>query len=437
MRLARMAEFDTLTGLPNRRGLERLLPRMLAAARGRENSGVVVLLGVEGLRRLKDVYGHYTFERIVQTTASRLRAQVPADAILARVGVDEFVVAMPISGSELKAEAEVVRLQALLREPLEVDGKDHYLMASAGLSGWPSDSTNPSDLLQMAEAALAQSRKRGKGQFCRFGSQAVLLSRRRNLENLLRMAVVRGELRLSFQPQVDLSGHIVGAETLLSWQSSQLGPVSTGEFISVAEESGLIIPIGHWVRKQACLQFNAWIQAGYRPGILAVNVSPLEFEHPDFVSGILKVLEETGIDARSVELELTERLVLNNLETAERKMNQVGQTGVRFALDDFGTGYSSLIYLRGLSVHTLKIDRGFVERIATPSGTLPLIHTMVILAHNLGLRTVAEGVETKEQWEMLRAARCDAMQGFLFGRALDADAYSELLASGAPLGGSL
>ena len=239
---------------------------------------------------------------------------------------------------------------------------------------------------------------------------------------------------MRYQPQVDMDGRVVGVEALLSWQSPASGLLSASEFISVAEESGLIIPIGRWVLRESCRQYCSWVRAGHQPGILAVNVSPIEFEHPDFAPGVLRVLEETGIDPRFVELELTERMVMSNVESAERKMNQLGQTGTRFALDDFGTGYSSLNYLKGLSVHTLKIDRTFVEQIAMPSGTLPLIHTLVILAHNLGLRTVAEGVENAEQWTMLRATRCDSMQGYLFGRSLEPAKMAEILAAGQPLG---
>jgi EAL domain-containing protein (putative c-di-GMP-specific phosphodiesterase class I) len=247
------------------------------------------------------------------------------------------------------------------------------------------------------------------------------------LENALNRAIERQELSLRFQPQVDREGQVRAVEALLVWNSADLGHVDTEKFIRLAEETGVITPIGEWVLHEACVQAARWTADGHRAVYMAVNVSPQQFGSPDFVETVKRILAETGLRGDGLELEVTESCILADIEQSARRMAELRKLGVRIAIDDFGVGYSPLAYLHRLPLDKIKVDRSFVRQIAQPGGTLPVVHTITVLAHHRGLQVVAEGVETEEEFELVHAARCDLVQGYYVGLPLEAEAISALL----------
>jgi diguanylate cyclase (GGDEF)-like protein/PAS domain S-box-containing protein len=419
--LAFQATHDPLTGLFNRSYQQEWLDRALLQA---AESGTLVadaLLDLDRFKQVNDIFGHSFGDVVLKRVAERMIGLLDPNDTLARMGGDEFTVVL----TRLKEPAEAIqaaqRLLAGLRRPFDVDEYEFVVTASLGLSFYPADARDAATLLRQADAAMFRAKNRGKNDVeCFTPEPSPPGFDRLDLETQLRRAVDNREFELLFQPQVDLRGGLHGLEVLLVWNSPKFGRVLPGRFIPIAEECGLIVSIGTWVLMEACTQGARWHSAGAAPVRIAVNVSSLQFARTDFVETVAETLRSTGFPPGWLELEITESLIMRDVDEAVRRMARLRALGVSIAIDDFGTGYSSLSYLRQLPVDALKIDRSFMPEIESAAGTLPLVQTIISLAHDMGLRVLAEGVENDRQARLLYAAGCDRAQGHFFGEPLTA-----------------
>jgi diguanylate cyclase (GGDEF)-like protein/PAS domain S-box-containing protein len=437
-RLAQLAHYDPLTGLPNRVSLERDLDLATGRAVAEQTAGVVLFLDLDRFRYVNDSLGHQAGDELLRLVAERLRSDLPADGLLARTGGDEFVgLRVGIeSESEIEriARAWVTRFDAPF---VLAAGQEIYISASLGIARFPADGTNAADLLQHADAALFEAKRAG-GATHRLYSRGLTdaATGRLELEAGLRRALARGELVLHYQPLVAVDGgRLIGVEALVRWNDPRLGLIPPDRFIPLAEETGLIVPIGDWVRRTACRQMQTWRRAGFDLSVIAVNLSPREFQRADLVRRIADVLDETGLPAEYLEIEITETALLEQGSAVDRRIAALARLGVRLAIDDFGTGYSSLAMLRRLPIDKLKIDRGFVADLPEDRISTEIVSTVVSLGRTLGLEVLAEGVETEPQYEALKACGCSQMQGYLFARPMSATEIVERFGGGRPIVG--
>ena len=426
--LAHEARHDRLTGLANRSYQQDWLEEALSRARRDGTLVAVIFLDLDRFKQINDTLGHSAGDLLLRKVGERLRGLLDSSGQLARVGGDEFTAVL--AGLERPEDAvrTGTKLLEALRQPFDIDGNELFITASLGISVFPLDATDASMLLRNSDAAMYRVKNSGRNDLRMFAPEpGAPAMENLALENQLRRAVENGELHLWFQPQMRLDGSLDGLEVLLVWENPKLGRIDPGRFIPVAEENGLIVPIGTWVLAEACRQAARWQR--YGPVKVAVNVSALQFARPGFVSTVAEALRGSGLDPRLLELELTESLVMRDVEASVRRMSQLRGLGVRIAIDDFGTGYSSLSYLHSLPVNTLKIDRSFLDDVDGATETLPLIQTIIALAHNMGLCVVAEGVETTGQLDLLRKVSCDLVQGHFFGEPVSLTGVDRLLSA--------
>ena len=421
----RLAYYDPLTRLPNRRLLHDRLGQAVAAAGRSCLYGVIFLIDLDNFKALNDTRGHDVGDLLLVEVARRLSAVVREGDTVARQGGDEFVVLAEGMAADIEeAAARAKQLGETLRDvanrPVLLHGYEYHCKFSIGV-GLFQGHDSVEDLFKHADLALYQAKNAGRNGM-RFFDPAMqaALDLRSTLEAELREAIHAQQLRLYYQPQVDASRRVVGAEALVRWQHPQRGLVPPNDFIPLAEDTGLILPMGHWVMETACRQLHAWANdARTRDLQVAVNVSARQFHQPDFVQQVLDVLQQTGAKPHLLKLELTESLLVSDVEDVIAKMGALKDIGVGFSLDDYGTGYSSLAYLSRLPLDQLKIDRSFVKGIETSETAVAICAATIGLAHNLKLKVVAEGVETEAQWHILSAQyKCDFVQGFLFSRPL-------------------
>ncbi len=419
----RLAFYDTLTGLPNRRLLmDRLSHAQVTSARSKRY-GALLFIDLDNFKDLNDTLGHDVGDLLLEQVALRLVSCLREGDTAARFGGDEFVVMLEdLSGSDADAagQAELVaeKILARLNAPYELVGRQHNSSPSIGITLFSGATLGVDELLKRADVAMYQAKAAGRNTLRFFDPQmqATVLARAA-LDADLRLGLQREELLLHYQPVVDGYNQIVGYEALLRWRHPGRGMVFPGEFITLAEQSGLILPIGQWVLRSACRQLVAWAeQPATRKLSLAVNVSARQFRQADFVSQVQAVLDETGVDPHYLKLELTESLLISDVEDAIRKMGALRERGVRFALDDFGTGYSSLSYLKRLPLDQLKIDQSFVRDVLSDPNDAAIVRTILALAQSMDLQAVAEGVETEGQRQFLLDSGCTVFQGYLFGR---------------------
>ncbi len=425
--LAFQARHDALTGLPNRCLLKERLEQALGDARRHGWMVAVLFLDLDRFKQINDTLGHAVGDVLLQQTARRLEACLRRSDSLARMGGDEFTVVLPeLSDSRDVLQVAHKLLQAFA-DPFAVDCHELYLTASLGISLFPRDGGDAATLQRNADAAMSRAKNRGKNGLEFFTPElGAAALKRLEIENALRRALDHGELELRYQPQAAMDGVVAGFEALLVWNHPRSGTLPPAQFIPVAEDSGMIAPIGAWALAEACRQAAAWRTHGH--GVrLAVNVSPTQFSRPDFVESVAQALAESGLDPEALELEMTEGVVMRYLEEAVRRMERLRALGVGISIDDFGTGYSSLSYLRRLPVNALKIDRSFLVELDRDPNTIPLLGAIVALAHGLGLKVVAEGVETRRQRESLAELGCDLFQGYLLGEPVGAAEAEELL----------
>jgi len=425
-RLAHQAQHDTLTGLPNRILFEDRLQQALAHARRTGDMVGLLFADLDNFKRVNDTLGHRVGDVLLEYVAQRLLARIRQTDTLARMGGDEFAVILTGLNDPTQAAEVAQKLLAALQSAFAVEGYQLFLNGSVGISLFPQDGVEAAVLQRNADTAMYRAKAAGSGfQFFTPEMHAEALERL-ELDSTLRRAVEQEEFRLHYQPVFDVvTQRFVALEALLRWEHPKLGMVPLAKFIPLAEESGLIVPIGTWVLREACRQNAAWQQVGHPPLRVAVNVSALQFARADFVDTVSRTLADSGLEPRWLELELTESVIMRDVEQVRLRLAQLRALGVHIAIDDFGTGYSSLAYLQQLPIDSLKIDRSFIRDLTQPAATAgpgqTLVRTIVAMAHGLGMQVVAEGVETKGQLEFLQTVGCERGQGFLVARPMPAE----------------
>ena len=428
-RVLYLATHDGLTGLPNRNLLLQQLARALQEARGSGRLVALMLLDLDRFKVVNDGGGHAFGDAVLRAVGERLSGMLRTGDLVARQGGDEFLVMLTGLESTDEAHAVAARIAGSLAQPLTVQGRQVHPTASIGVSVFPQDGDSIETLIGHADVAMYRAKDLG-GNHCQPFTPAMSEQTRERvaLEAGLRTAAAEGQLQLAYQPKVDLaSGRITGCEALLRWQHPELGSVSPARFIPVAEDSGLIVPIGDWVLRTACSQARAWLDAGHGGVSVAVNLSARQFLQQDVAAWVARTLEDTGLPADRLELELTESLVAQDPDTLIATIDRLRALGVKLSIDDFGTGYSSLSYLKQFRVDTLKIDQSFVRDMLDEPRDATIALAAIGLAHELGFKVIAEGVETAAQCEFLRERGCDEIQGYYFSRPVTAAAFEAML----------
>ncbi|MGM0578638.1 MAG: putative bifunctional diguanylate cyclase/phosphodiesterase [Myxococcota bacterium] len=430
-KIERTAYYDGLTGLPNRRLCRDRLIQAVQWAGGVGRRIGVIRLDLDRFNALNNALGRAACDQILREVGHRLEDITDEGHTVARWQDDEFAVLVPSMGARSHVDEVVTNVARALEREFCVDERSYRLSVSVGVSVFPDDGSDADHLLAQAGEALRRARAASSGGgSCHFytGTDDITMARRFELERRLRQAIALDQLHLVYQPKVDVqSRRVAGMEALLRWNEPELGFISPGEMIPIAEETGLIVDIGDWVLREACRQNRRWQEAGLRPVPVSVNVASLQLQQDDFQDRVKTLLDETGLDPNYLELEVTEHSLVEDIEATIPKMRALSDAGVTFSIDDFGTGYSSLSYLRRLPLHTLKIDRAFVDEMVENPNDAAIVHTIIAMARSLDLRVVAEGVEHREQALFLRAYRCDAIQGYLFSRPLSVDDHTALL----------
>ncbi|MBI0538389.1 EAL domain-containing protein [Roseomonas sp. KE2513] len=425
-RASYLAAHDLLTGLPNRGLFTDRLRQALALARRDAEPLAVLCLDLDRFKEVNDTLGHAAGDRLLQEVAKRLSAVVRESDTLARLGGDEFAIIQPKARQPEAADALARRLIAALEAPVDLGGDWASVGVSIGIA--MVDQSGSADLTQLmrdADLALYQAKEGGRGGY-RFFSPEMnrKLLERRALEADLRVALARGDFRLAYQPQVNLeSGAVMGAEALLRWERPGVGNMPPDRFISVAEETGLIGPIGTWALQEACREAMTW------PDHLtiAVNVSPVQFRQAGLFEAVVSALESSGLAPERLEVEITEGVLLNDTDETLATLRRLRSLGVKIAMDDFGTGYSSLGYLQKFPFDKVKIDRSFVRHLGDDRSAEAIVRAVVGMSHALGVHTIAEGVETAIQADMLRQKGCEEVQGYMYGKPMPAEAFTEML----------
>ncbi len=417
-----IANHDTLTGLLNRAQFHDRFAKTLASVRRRETKLALMFLDLDRFKLINDTLGHRLGDLLLQGVSERLKASIRSQDILARLGGDEFIVLL----SDINFIDDIARIAQktidILMEPFSIEDNDIVITASIGISVYPDDGENSQILLTNADTAMYLAKERGKNNYQFYTAEMTARSlERMTIERGLRHALTNHELMLHYQPQIDpSSGRAVSVEALVRWQHPDWGLVNPDRFIGVAEETGLIVPIGIWVLRTACLQAKAWHENNGPFTRVAVNLSPRQFLENDLFETIEGVLAETGLKPSSLELEITESAVMQDPERTLHVLQQLQELGVRLSIDDFGTGYSSLTYLRRFPMHNVKIDRSFVQNIPSDEGSMTLVRAIIVLAHELKLSVTAEGVETEEQLTFLKNLQCNLLQGYFYSRPVTA-----------------
>jgi diguanylate cyclase (GGDEF)-like protein len=432
-RVEYLAYHDGLTGLPNRSMFSKLLSQRISEARRYNRQLAVAFLDLDRFKQINDTLGHEAGDQLLQEVATRLQGCVRDSDTVARLGGDEFVVLLPeLDGKYAAIVAH--KILAVIGKTFSLIGHEFRVTASIGISVYPQDGQDEQTLTKNADIAMYQAKAEGKNNFQFYSEKLNANSLERlTLESSLRHALERDEFRLHYQAKRDIrSGRIAGVEALLRWEHPDLGTVNPMQFIPVAEETGLIVPIGKWVLKTACLQSMAWQNEGLPPLSIAVNMTPRQFSDEYLLQDLASILKATGMNPQLLELELAESLLIHDVENTLRILTGLKSLGIRIAVDDFGTGYSSLATLQRFPLDTVKIDRSFIGDLAGPSENAGLADAIIAMGKSLSLTVIAQGVETKEQADFLRAHACDELQGFYFNRPLPAHQFAQLMRAQTP-----
>ncbi|MEO8629667.1 MAG: EAL domain-containing protein [Betaproteobacteria bacterium] len=432
VQMAHSAEHDFLTGLPNRLLLNDRVTRAISLAQRHRKQVAILFLDLDGFKHINDSLGHPTGDKLLQSAAKRLLKCVRDTDTVSRQGGDEFVVLLSELEHPEDAAISARRMLDAVAASHSVDQHELHVTTSIGVSVYPDDGMDAETLIKNADTAMYQAKEGGRQGFRFFkpemNARAV---ERQSIEESLRRAVERREFALHYQPKIDIrTGTITGAEALIRWTHPTRGSVAPAQFIAVAEDCGLIVPIGKWVLHQACEQARTWLDAGLRVGTIAVNVSAIEFGNEGFLEGVFDTLKDTGLDPHALELELTESVLMKRADSAAAILQMLKKTGVQVAIDDFGTGYSSLSYLQKFPVDTLKIDQSFVRQITAAPEETSIVTAVINLSRSLNMRVVAEGVETREALSFLASHQCDQAQGYYFSRPVTAQEFAVLLKRG-------
>jgi diguanylate cyclase (GGDEF)-like protein/PAS domain S-box-containing protein len=430
-RLEHQAHHDMLTGLPNRLLLLDRMEQTLVSAERRGKKAAVICLDLDRFKQINDTYGHIVGDVCLRQVAERLKSRLRAEDTVARSGGEEFTVVVGDLSTAEDAERVVEDLLAGLRKPVVADSYSIDMSGSFGIALYPDHGTDAAELWRNADTAMYRVKRSGGNHYALVSKEITeFTSEASELEMFMRRALKEGGFLIYYQPQYAADGSCRGLEALLRLHHPRLGIIQPERFIPIAEESGLIVPVGNWLLREVCQQVKAWRKDGFMVERVAINVSPLQFMRMDFSRQVRQVLGEVSMDPDILEIEMTETTVMRNLEDVARQMNDLAELGVHFSVDDFGTGYSSLQHLHELPIERLKIDRSFVERLCEPNGTSALVRAILSLAHSLDLRVVAEGVEREEQAEALVSMQCDILQGYFFAAPQPAEAIPELVRSG-------
>jgi diguanylate cyclase (GGDEF)-like protein/PAS domain S-box-containing protein len=430
--MSHLAQHDTLTKLPNRILLQDRLSQAITIA-GRNGTRIAVLfVDLDGFKHINDSLGHAIGDKLLQSVAKRLLASVRTSDTVSRIGGDEFVVLLSEVAHAGDAGVKAGKILAALNTPLEIDQHNLRVTASIGVTTYPEDGQETAMLIKNADLAMYQAKENGRNNYHFFEKDMnVRALERQSVEENLCFALDRDELVMHYQPKISLTtGEITGVEALVRWQHPERGLIGPLQFISVAEDCGLMLPIGNWVLRESCRQAKAWQDAGLRPIEMAVNVSSVEFRNEDFLEGVRAILKETGLSPHYLGLELTESVLMQHAEFTVPVLKKLKAMGVRLAIDDFGTGYSSLSYLRQFPIDTLKVDQSFVQGINADTDDATIINAVINMGGNLKHRVIAEGVETVEQVAFLQAHGCDEGQGYYFSHPVPASQFAKLLEAG-------
>ncbi len=421
-----LANYDALTGLVNRSVLQDRLSQALASARRHGEKVAVLFLDVDHFKHINDSLGHSVGDLLLKEVAARLKKLARVEDTVSRIHGDEFVVVLTGVKDVAAAALAADRILQLVATEFMVEGHSLNVSCSLGISIFPDHGTDGESLIKSADAAMYWAKENGRNNFQYFTQDMSSRAMERlTLENSLRSALERKQFFLEYQPQLNYkTGKIVGAEALLRWRHPKLGLIPPSEFIPIAENNGMIVPIGDWVLRTACAQARRWQEEGLGPLPVAVNVSAVQFRQKRFLQVIRNVLDETGLSAQHLELELTESLLLSTGDRMLSVLRQLTEMGLKLSIDDFGTGYSSLIYLKHLPVYKLKIDRSFVQDLTVDSDNAAITATVINMAKTLNLKVIAEGVETEEQLQFLREHNCDEVQGYYFSKPLAGDDFA-------------
>ena len=432
LEMSRLAQHDSLTGLPNRVLFNDRLTQAISLAMRQEKQLAVLFVDLDQFKKINDSLGHAVGDKLLQSVAYRLVNCVRRTDTVSRLGGDEFVVLLSQVEHEEDAAVSARKILRALAAPHTVDDKNLDMSVSVGVSTYPSDAADAESLMNKADTAMYEAKKQGRNnyQFFRRDMQ-VRLADRQLLEGDLRSAMGRNEFLLHYQPKFNLqTGQITGMEALIRWVHPQRGMVTPAQFVPIAEECGLILPIGRWVLLEACKQARAWSDSGLGIVPVAVNVSAAEFGDKDFISGVRAVLIATGVEPQNLELELTESVLMQDAESTVRTLGALKAMGVTLAIDDFGTGYSSFTYLRRFPVDALKLDQSFVQAITEDPGDATIVSAMINIGKSLNQRVIAEGVETRGQLKFLRSHGCGEGQGYYFSHPVVAEQAGKLLEAG-------
>ncbi|AUG06113.1 bifunctional diguanylate cyclase/phosphodiesterase [Pseudomonas sp. S09G 359] len=434
LKVSHLLQYDALTELPNSTLLGDRLTQAIAVCRRHGTQLAVMFIGLDRFKRINNALGHPVGDEMLKQVSQSLVATVRESDAVFRYGSDEFVLILNDIKHPQQTQYLAEKLLAAVSTTRYVAGHDLSVTASLGISVYPNDSNSAVELIKKAETAMRTIKDHGPNDFSFFIDEMNLRAQQQqSLESAIRLALQRNEFILHYQPKLDLnSGQIVGAEALIRWHQPDHGWIYPSAFIPVAEDSGLIVPLSQWVLRQACTQARAWQAAGLPPICISVNISALDFRQRDFVANLAVTLEHTGLAPRLLELEITESVLMQNVEDTLTTLRGIKTLGVRLSIDDFGTGYSSLSYLRRFPIDVLKIDQSFIRSLSNNTQDAQLISAIISLGKSLELNIIAEGVETLEQLAFLKAHQCEEGQGFLFSKAVAADDFARLLQAGQP-----
>jgi diguanylate cyclase (GGDEF)-like protein/PAS domain S-box-containing protein len=436
LEMTHSAQHDFLTGMPNRMLLNDRVNQAIAWAQRHAKKVAVLFLDLDGFKHINDSLGHATGDKLLQSVAKRLVDCVRGSDTVSRQGGDEFVVLLTEVGQSEDAAITARRMLQTVAQAHSVDQHDLHVTTSIGVSVFPDDGQDAETLIKNADTAMYQAKENGRQSYQFFKpAMNVRAVERQSIEESLRRALEREEFLVQYQPKVNLKTlEITGAEALIRWKHPVRGMVPPSDFIPIAEDCGLIVPIGNWVLREACKQARTWMDAGLPLATMAVNISAMEFRDEDFLDGVFRILRETGLDPAALELELTESVLMKRAESTQSILKILRGSGIQLAVDDFGTGYSSLSYLRKFPIDALKIDQSFIRQITTVPDETTIVTAVISMGRSLKLRVVAEGVETMDELTFLQAHQCEEAQGYYFSRPVLPERFAQLLKNGIPEG---
>ncbi|MDF2889859.1 MAG: sensor-containing diguanylate cyclase/phosphodiesterase [Clostridia bacterium] len=427
--ISNLTFYDTLTALPNKlQFMDRLNHEIADCIRDNEKLAVVIF-DIDKFENVNNALGHSAGDEFLRLLAAEIMKHLDENEIACRLSEDRFAILLSNNPHETYAIRTSMKLLEMMKQPWKIDKHYFYMTASLGVAFYPNDGEDSESLLKNALSAMLKAKKSGRGNYQLYDSKvSSKLLDIIELDNYMHQALDNNEFILHYQPQVDISsGKIIGAEALIRWSNPKLGMISPVNFIPLAEENGLIVPIGDWVLRTACTQNKKWMDMGYDPVYISVNISAVQISQCDFIEKVSKILEETQLDPKYLELEITESIAMEDTETRIKILEALRSMGIRIAIDDFGTGYSSLNYLRRFQVTTLKIDQSFTKELVSNTKDAAIVSTILAIGQNLNLTVTAEGVETKEQLDILREKNCDTIQGYLYSRPVPREEFERLL----------